>query len=481
MKIHRYLPILVFLLISMSLTGCKGSLYESNKTGYTKITAVEGVTFDMPEIILTQATAITSISKENDYSGSIYLYKNGHNSYLLFDISSILVAVECQTGYNLEDVSDKEDALVSQSLNGIWLSRDTKKFNCDESHSKGAYKVIAEMTADVSITPEVYGMFTGKVAYVSTDSYECTMFVGANVSSRDELSKQQEAIIDHITKSLTIDSDAAAKVADMEDVTVKTTETETQTNPQDIIETETIPQDAPETETDPQTTETLSVEPEYILEETTGTEPTEVTEITEVSEEKESTEEPDVSGGKAESETETEEAKDSYIVRESNQGEVGNGYSDIYHLLSLGMRGRFSAQANDFSSLESSYITITNLYIGQDAIDIIKEYRNSEASMEPYEDAAAGYSWHVVEYELEKSPMDLYVNIKIEGLDGEQLKYRGVGCSSRTYDIFTYMTSDYKKLYCYYMVPNGCTEYMLECGTRITDTSDTACYLISGY
>ncbi len=46
----------------------------------------------------------------------------------------------------------------------------------------------------------------------------------------------------------------------------------------------------------------------------------------------------------------------------------------------------------------------------------------------PYEYSTApeGYSWHAIEYTLSISPEDLYVDIKLVGLDGEKLKYRGV-------------------------------------------------------
>ena len=42
-------------------SGCGSSLYENHKENYTKVTSVEGVTFDMPENFLAQATAITAI------------------------------------------------------------------------------------------------------------------------------------------------------------------------------------------------------------------------------------------------------------------------------------------------------------------------------------------------------------------------------------------------------------------------------------
>ena len=60
----------------LACSGCGSSLYENHKENYTKVTSVEGVTFDMPENFLAQATAITAISDEEDYSTNTYLFKD---------------------------------------------------------------------------------------------------------------------------------------------------------------------------------------------------------------------------------------------------------------------------------------------------------------------------------------------------------------------------------------------------------------------
>ena len=100
--------------------------------------------------------------------------------------------------------------------------------------------------------------------------------------------------------------------------------------------------------------------------------------------------------------------------------------------------------------------------------------------MHQYVDAPDGYTWHVILYSLLKPQNELYTNIKVEGLDGEHLVYKGVPCTTRTYDII-YDWSSISDLYCYYAVPNGCKEYMLECGDRYQSTSETACFRINDY
>ena len=53
-----------------------------------------------------------------------------------------------------------------------------------------------------------------------------------------------------------------------------------------------------------------------------------------------------------------------------------------------------------------------------------------------------------------------YVNVKLRGMDGENLKFRGIAYSQRTYDISVSDT----EFYSFYAVPNGCREYVLEIG-----------------
>ena len=78
----------------------------------------------------------------------------------------------------------------------------------------------------------------------------------------------------------------------------------------------------------------------------------------------------------------------------------------------------------------------------------------------------------------------MYTNICLRGLDGGTLRYRGVGYSKRTRDILGEMKpggEGYGNLYCYYAVPTGCTEYMLEAGERAGSGKSTACYLVDGF
>lgn len=467
-KLKKTIAVVMTIVTVISCTGCGNSLYENHKENYTKVTSVDGVTFDMPENFLAQATAITNISKDEDYSANTYLYKDGENTYLLFNIGQVVVAVENQTGYRLKDATSVESAIKNNSLDGIWFDKIGKELSYDEENKNDVYKLIATVKGDVSVTTEVYGVFTGKFAYVSTNDYECSMFVGIRGEDYDSLDSNAKSIVEHITKSLAVTDGASTMPSQVQTETISTEQnqnnddtvamaTETTENETESIEqienTENVNTDMPEsTEVSIPTEEIF---PATEIEETTNTENT--------------------------NNVKNEESDKNGLEISDNQGEVGSKYSDIYHLLSIGMTGLYHAyDKNAENSLSDGEITIEQLYTGDEAVDIIKNYCNSGKSMYKYTNPPAGYSWHVVKYSLSKSQNDLYTNIKIEGIDGERLVYRGISCTTRTYDII-YDWNKTTDLYCYYAVPNGCKEYMLECGDRYESTSETACFRINGF
>ena len=458
-------------------SGCSGNLYESNANGYTQVKSVDGVYFDMADSWLEQATAITHISEENDYSVGTYLYKNGESSYLLFNIDSIIVCVDNGSSYNFESTDSMAETLESTSLDGIWFtSTDDKKLDYEESSKNGTYKMIASVNAAVSVTSELYGDFSGKLACIETGDYECSLFVGARAENYDDLSKNQKKLINHIVKSLTISDEEILSAGETEENTEASSDNITVVEPTEESEDTEIIEDTEEDVTI--TDENISTETEDDSLEATEI-PVETEEITI---------EQDTEDSNVNSEATTEEAQssaDNFTALENNQSESTDTFSDIYHMLSIGATGTFQALNNTGDQFEAENITIENLYTGADAINIIKEYCNSKECPYKYEDAPAGTSWHCIEYTIDRQPTDLYANIKILGLDGELLKHRGVSYTSRTHDIFYKMTSSdgrYSKMYCYYAVPNGCKEYMLQVGDYIEDANTTAaCYYINNY
>lgn len=397
------------LLMTFCITGCGGNLYEDNKSGYTIVSSINGVTFDIPSNFLSQATAITSITDDKDYRSGTYLYKNGRDQYILFNIQGVIIVVQQGTTYDLKNNNDKITALKSTSTCDVWITQD-EKIPYKEQKDGDAYKLIVDVYADASITSTLYATCYGKFASVQYGDYECSLFAGIPGADEKDVSAKQKETLEHIAKSLSLNMSYFTSGNNTEkDTTDNVSEAESKT------------------------------------------EATEVEESTET--------------------TETQ------LPEESEKGE----YSDAYNMLSIGETGLLYALNNAGTENEKTYITIQKLYTDEDALAIIQNFCESEDCVYEYAEPPVGHSWHVVEYMIEKHPDDLYVNIKIKGLDGESLKFRGQSTSTRTYDIFYQLTESeegYTKAYCYYAVPNGCMEYMLECGNDTMAVPSTACYKI---
>lgn len=472
MKNKLYMLLVFIMLLT---TGC-GSLYESNESGYTQVTSVNGVVFDMPSNFLSQATAITSIGEDIDYSNGTYLYKNGKDKYLMFNINDVIIAVQSGTNFDMKNTKNKSENMENSGICEVWLTPD-KKLDYDEQTKGGVYKMIGNANADVSITSSVYGELIGNFAIVQYEDFECAIFAGVPYNE-DGLTNNQKKILNHIVKSITIDKDYVDLFGEKteEETTLSVSEAPVfseEDNTEEIIVEE-------NTEVEEIIVEDTEVEEIVVEEETETIDSTESTEISVIEE----VETEEIVGKEEPSSQKPEDKKQNANSIESNQSEATNGYSDIYHMLSVGNKGFLNTVSNNGKDLIETHVTTNKLYTGQDAIDIIKSYCKTKECPYKYEDAPAGYSWHVMEYTLEKAPTDLYVNVKILGLDGEKLKFRGIAASSRTYDIFSFAEKDasgYVKAYCYYAVPNGCKEYMLEYGTRYTETGGTACYKITDY
>ncbi len=156
-----------------------------------------------------------------------------------------------------------------------------------------------------------------------------------------------------------------------------------------------------------------------------------------------------------------------------------DGYSDVDHKLEIGKYGDYMT-FDENGDLEVCRVAIEKLYTGDKAERLLKKCLKEEGRV--YEPAKLGTSWHVVKYSLSDSPESKYTNICLRGLDGGRLTYNGIKYSKRTKDLFAGIKTageGYGGLYCYYMVPNGCKEYMLEVGERNGTGKSTACYYIN--
>ena len=308
------------------------------------------------------------------------------------------------------------------------------------------------------------------------------MFAGA--TGTEELTEEQDTICSHIAMSLKIDSsykevvtvdvpsedteeleenDTTEKVEEVVEETTESTEEATNEtgSEEDTVVIEDIDESESTEESTEDTTEETSEETtdeteEEVADETTDNESVNEETVAEVP--AEVVEEP---------ETVVETAKVDVLADPTE--------SDYYNPLNITQTGQYSPNTykeNQPTNVES--VHIDNLYTGSDAAALLK-------TLGVTREAKEGTSYQVIEYTTSCDITKYYTNIKITGLDGERLKFRGVSYTTRTYDVLTKAESGdnrYTKLYCYYEVPNGCKEYAICIGEYASGLGQIAFYQI---
>lgn len=131
--------------------------------------------------------------------------------------------------------------------------------------------------------------------------------------------------------------------------------------------------------------------------------------------------------------------------------------------LSVGEIGVCFTGIKSDQQLTANSFRVDKIYKDEEAISLLKNLLKEE-----YTSPREGTVWNVLEYSTEKSPFtdEGYINIKLRGFGGKPLTFRGVKYTKRTYDYLDNVKEDnvFSKCYCYYEVPVGCTEYLLEFG-----------------
>lgn len=124
------------------------------------------------------------------------------------------------------------------------------------------------------------------------------------------------------------------------------------------------------------------------------------------------------------------------------------------------------SKVNEVSAI--GYHTLHSYDVVGNPIDenlkITNVFKEMPTFVKPDRIPTEGTHFECVEYSLDHSPREefYYVNIYIKGLDGEKLSHDGKVFSQRTYDFFDYITDKNEMIYCYYEVPDGVTQYVLE-------------------
>jgi len=502
---------------------------------YKTIYDVDGISFMANTNILSRATAVSEISENMDIERDMYYVYKDQNTYLFFCLNEIVIAAQKGTSFHFDKYEEKGEAVGNSSIAGLWFQVNGNKLEYEDKNP-----FIANVNGGLVISNELYADYIGQMAVVSDGETEWALFVGIpglDTKFKD-LSSNTRSSISTIAKSLVLSDDKPVIEEDTYEVVVNSGVSNTDpeiTASEDVIEakfkgensieinsdTEKSIEEAPKNETVVESTETetevvivLEESQEELpnetetdsVEETTQEEP-EIEESVEetiqemVADNPNETTENSTEPESIELVTERTEEKEplaptvvsSTPINLNNQKGMLNRSSDkaytsdIYAMLNLKDNGIIEEFDKNTREIVKPIINVQRVYKGQTAIKMIKEYCNDHA-LYNYFDPPMGCSWHVAEYYLSYKDCATtpYIDMKLKGLDGEVLKFKGITYSKRSYDMMHEVEqvtdSDFMgPYYCYYAVPNGCSEYALECGTGNIDyasDSKAAYYLI---
>jgi hypothetical protein len=173
---------------------------------YKTITAVSGVSFLVNSGFVNKATAISEISANVQIDPDLfYVYKDGSDNYLLFNMNSLVVAVQKGTSFHFDeyDDSDKEKTLENSSVAGVWMEKNGNKFSYEEKN--GVFT--ANVTGGLVITNDMYNDFVGQIRIISDGATEWAIFVGIPSTEKyknlsDNAKKGIETMVDSLSFSV---------------------------------------------------------------------------------------------------------------------------------------------------------------------------------------------------------------------------------------------------------------------------------------
>ena len=451
------LAVIIILRITLVETGSKPAVRD----GYIRVESVPGVAFEVNKNLADYATAVLAVTKDVDFvKNASYTYKNGTDTYMLFNMSQYIVVAKKGTSFNLAN-NDVKTSLETNSLAGIWFEHGTNL-------SKSEGKCSVDVEAQVVITNTIYNDFKGRLVTVTEDGDEWALFVGA-VNAADS---SMEDMIKYVASSFTIDNevigddenvfeiavDEKPKLVPVTTVAAEETKTEFNTVEAEEQEVESSANKEPDSATvqpEPEPTP----EPEAVQEETPA-------EVIEVPEEQIVTGE--YNQKQAEYKEETEET--AYT-------------SSVYSMLGRGKIGYMTCTNQMLGSYDEIFVRADSFNDESRTKQLIEEYIKSGDAYYTEMEAPLGTHWESVTYSVKfPDEYDYYVNCSFVGMDGQKLKYRGISYSSKSYDILNKITKNddgWRVNYTsFFAVPNGCEEYAVAFGDEVAGHGYKAYYKV---
>ncbi len=503
----------------------QGIAFDVNTAFTSKATAISEISDDM------------DISRDE-----YYVYKNGTSKYLLFCMNDIVIAAEKGTSFNFGDKLDYSSVQNSgisgiwfeSNAEDLKYKKDGNKTICEVN---GGFCVTSEVYEDyvgkicvMNNGSEEWSIFVGvpgeniKYKKLSDNAKEGIEYIISTMQYSDVVNERPEEVYEVSIGNEDTRGEDTENNATTITPTPETDEQSTETGDANApVDEEAETPDKSEIEdTDSEKTAT---DKENSDESEEGSEDVEVVEIEDQDEKSEDSnpesddKEPDAE--KVEDTTPTPEptqtptpeptaepveeaaptpeptpaavAVEENVEKQNKRGEAINvsnqrklvridnkAYSStIYSMLSLKDNGIINEYDLSTGNLVSPIISIRRVYTGQTAVKMIKDYCIDYNDFN-YFDPPVGCSWHVAEYYIlwKNCPTRPYIDIKLKGLDGENLRYKGIKYDKRTYDIFSYKEEKDNvegNVFCFYAVPNGCKDYVLECGTGSIDKENSGC------
>lgn len=470
---------LPLLIVTLLLTGCgSDGVFEKHSRNYDAITDVEGISFDVPDGLADFATAVSEISDEVNFeSNGTYVYKEMGEKYFLFNMESIVVAAQKGSGFAIgEQDRNIEESVTGTDMFGIWFTRTGKKklsYEIEENKN-GTYKMIADVNASVSLTKNLYDDFRGQLAVMSDGSEEWAVFVGIREDDYEEASKATIRGVSHMLKSVNfydntkqfVEDAVVVGEAETESTIAETEETIATETKEEVLETEGTLEDVPPTEVTEETNETVT---EDSVQETERTSMPQTDMEEETAETKEAEDETEI----AVDEEKAENGSEKKTIQLNNQHKTKKkddvAYSTVYSTLQEGNAGYADVYSKDDKCMKELVVTLNKVYRTSDATSLLQEELG-----DAFMPASAGTTWQAASFSIRYPDEEkLYLNSLFTGMDGDNLRYRGIKYSKKTKEFVRG-----EEHFIYYLVPNGCTEYLLKFGDSSVTGAHSVYYRI---
>lgn len=198
--------ICIILAIIVLVNGRNNKKDNENLKGYTQVKEVDGSSFYINSEFIDRATAVVEISDSVNFEkNQFYSYSNGSDKYLLFNMSSLVVAAQKGTSFHINTAEDKQQALKNSDLLNIWFDKGTDNFDCKTENDVTVTKV----AASVSINKTTYGDYCGELINIEKSGEEWSLFVGVPGQKYDDISKAASQGIDTIINSFSLTDETA--------------------------------------------------------------------------------------------------------------------------------------------------------------------------------------------------------------------------------------------------------------------------------